>query len=483
MGGARNLPARQAPATTTVDIAPVLNSFTLTVAKGGVTPLTTADFGVTNAQSTDFFSLQSPPVGGVFEVTNDNGTTWVSAPTGGFTIAQIEAGDVRFHQNDTATVPDFSIWISDGSHTSLAIAPNVTLEIAVAENISFGGANGTLLLDNPSNFSGVIAGVSGASDVLDLKGFDAAHDLVVASTAGNYHSVTKTTSLVVTDETTHVSATLSLAGDYSGSTWSTTVDANGDTKVVDLTAPLTIASGATLELTSPGAPGEGVTFQGSTGMLVIDHPSSFVGIISGFTGLGTAATSDQIDLKGINHASGSFSETYDATANTLSVTDGTNVATLHFNGVYQQANFTAQSDGSGGTTIYDPPVSSDQSVGPVVVNDPGQSIGPVIMHDPGPAASSTIVASAPNQTLSGFAAADTFVFNFAGVGHDTVTNFHPATDTLQFSGTIFANAQAAMNATLDDGHGNTVVALDGHDTITLSGVLKAQLHVSDFHVV
>ena len=64
-----------------------------------------------------------------------------------------------------------------------------------------------------------------------------------------------------------------------------------------------------------------------------------------------------------------------------------------------------------------------------------------------------------------------------------MTNFHPATDTLQFSGTIFANAQAALNAAQDDGHGNTVVALDGHDTITLSGVLKAQLHVSDFHVV
>ena len=136
----------------------------------------------------------------------------------------------------------------------------------------------------------------------------------------------------------------------------------------------------------------------------------------------------------------------------------------------------------GGVNIVDPPATS-QSVGPVVVNDPGQSIGPVIMYDPGPAASSTIVASAPNQTLSGYAAADTFVFNFAGVGHDTVANFHPATDTLQFSGTIFANAQAAMNATLDDGHGNTVVTLDGHDTITLNGVLKAQLHVSDFHVV
>jgi hypothetical protein len=45
------------------------------------------------------------------------------------------------------------------------------------------------------------------------------------------------------------------------------------------------------------------------------------------------------------------------------------------------------------------------------------------------------------------------------------------------------NAQAALNATQDDGHGNTVVTLDASDAITLSGVLKAQLHASDFHFV
>jgi hypothetical protein len=30
--------------------------------------------------------------------------------------------------------------------------------------------------------------------------------------------------------------------------------------------------------------------------------------------------------------------------------------------------------------------------------------------------------------------------------------------------------------------GNTVISLDTHDTITLTGVLKAQLHAADFHV-
>ncbi len=123
-----------------------------------------------------------------------------------------------------------------------------------------------------------------------------------------------------------------------------------------------------------------------------------------------------------------------------------------------------------------------------MIHDPsddagGQAVGGIVAQDPGPAPSQTIVASAPNQTLSGLAASDNFVFNFVNVGHDTVTNFHPATDALQFAGSIFANALAALNATHDDGFGNTIVTLDGHDTVTLSGVLKAQLHVGDFHIV
>ena len=135
------------------------------------------------------------------------------------------------------------------------------------------------------------------------------------------------------------------------------------------------------------------------------------------------------------------------------------------------STWTVTNDGHGGADIVDPPAS------------PGQAVDPVVAHDPGPAASETIVASAPNQTLTGAGTSDTFVFNFAGVGHDTVTDFHPGADVLQFLAPMFANAQAALNATHDDGQGNTVVALDAQDTITLTGVLKTQLHVSDFHVV
>jgi hypothetical protein len=75
------------------------------------------------------------------------------------------------------------------------------------------------------------------------------------------------------------------------------------------------------------------------------------------------------------------------------------------------------------------------------------------------------------------------VFNFAGVGQTAVTDFNPLVDVLQFKSSVFAAVQDILNATHEDGHGNAVIAIDAHDSITLSGVQKAQLHASDFHVV
>jgi hypothetical protein len=228
----------------------------------------------------------------------------------------------------------------------------------------------------------------------------------------------------------------------------------------------TIATGGSLEIASSS--NQDVTFQGSTGSLTLDSPSSFTGHISGFTGDGTLAGSDQIDLKGINYTSTSFSESYDPTTDTLSVSDGTNGATLHFIGTYQAANFSFQSDGSGGTIVYDPPVSN--------------SSGPEATHPPGSTTDNTIVATLPNETLTGSGGNNSFVFSFAAIGHDTVTNFNPDTDVLQFSNAQFANLKAILDSAQNDGHGNTVINVDAHDTVTLSNVVKSQLHTTDFHI-
>ena len=183
---------------------------------------------------------------------------------------------------------------------------------------------------------------------------------------------------------------------------------------------------------------------------------------------------------------GSFDIATDTTTLTVHDATGNLTETFKLAGDLSGSLWNVTDDNNGGVNIVDPPASGP-AINGVVMHDPGPNPGPglggMIMNDPGPAASQTIVATAPNQTLTGTAASDTFVFNFRDVGNDTVTDFHPGMDLLQFGYSIFANADAALGATQDDGHGNTVISLDAHDMITLGGVLKAQLHVTDFHVV
>ena len=123
----------------------------------------------------------------------------------------------------------------------------------------------------------------------------------------------------------------------------------------------TIGAGATFELAA--ADSGPVTFSASTGMLKLDNPSTFTGEIFNFTGNGSLSGSDQIDLTTINYGS-----VHDSYANgILTVTDGTDSVALHFNGSYTLANFEFASDGSGGTIVYDPPVSNAPNSGTATI--------------------------------------------------------------------------------------------------------------------
>jgi hypothetical protein len=91
---------------------------------------------------------------------------------------------------------------------------------------------------------------------------------------------------------------------------------------------------------------------------------------------------------------------------------------------------------------------------------------------------STASASPAATTTNG----DTFVFA-ANFGNATVSNFHPATDVIEIDHSVFANFQALLTATHDDGHGNAVITADPHDTITIKNVTVAQLvqYHDNFH--
>ncbi|MGY4479563.1 NF038122 family metalloprotease [Bradyrhizobium sp. USDA 3364] len=186
------------------------------------------------------------------------------------------------------------------------------------------------------------------------------------------------------------------------------------------------------------------SFDGTT--LDLQRPSTFSGQLIGFSGDGGEGA-DQIDLHGINF--NSVHSSFDDGSGVLSVSDAVSTATLHFLGGYAQDDFKFANNGNGGTLV--------------------------------------VAAAAPAQSgnlLSDAAAQDTFVFaeNF---GHVTLANFSPATDSLQFSKSVFADQNALVAATHDDASGNAVITDAANDTITLQHVTTAELlaHQGSFHIV
>ena len=131
------------------------------------------------------------------------------------------------------------------------------------------------------------------------------------------------------------------------------------------TVDLAIGNAATLELNGPASVGETVTFLGTQGTLKLDHSltSPFVGQIANLTS--TSLIHDNIDLADLVW-NGTGSATYAAnttTSGVLTVTDGSGHSE-HFNLMNYTGSgvFTAQSDGNGGTLVFDPPASSPSAV-------------------------------------------------------------------------------------------------------------------------
>jgi len=83
-----------------------------------------------------------------------------------------------------------------------------------------------------------------------------------------------------------------------------------------------------------------------------------------------------------------------------------------------------------------------------------------------------------NQTVSvtvGGPGGDNFVFK-PGIGLDTIVNFDPTHDTIELD--HFANIQSVQqleSLITSDAHGDAVIALGHHDSITVAGVTAAHL--------
>jgi hypothetical protein len=200
-------------------------------------------------------------------------------------------------------------------------------------------------------------------------------------------------------------------------------------------------------------------------MLKLDSAQSFHGTVSGLGTLdGTEVNSDQIDLANINRNSANFSEQFNSTSDTLTVSDGTNTAVIQLTGSYSSSSFNFVDDGNeiggasgtSGTIVYDPPVPTSPS-------------------PPHPAANSTIA------VMAGSAANDVFVFAPTSSGpvvERTISDFVAGVDKIDVR--QFSNISAEHLPIETQLGSDTLVTLDSHDSLLLKNVTVAHLYASDF---
>ena len=119
--------------------------------------------------------------------------------------------------------------IADISPVTIANGATVDIDGPSAQSVTFAGTTGTLKLEDPQAFTGVISGLSGA-DAIDLSGFAYGAN-VTATYLGNATGGT----LTVTDGAK--TARIALSGNYLSSTWTLSSDGKGGTTVVDPTPP------------------------------------------------------------------------------------------------------------------------------------------------------------------------------------------------------------------------------------------------------
>jgi autotransporter passenger strand-loop-strand repeat protein len=195
----------------------------------------------------------------------------------------------------------------------------------------YGSASGTQV--DSGGFQSVQAGGSAVDTTIGAGGFAAAAGGVMAS------------------------ATVLSGGqlyDEAGGTISSTAVSGGFVAVLSGgVASATTLSGGVLEIASGGSAGL-VTFSGG-GELLLEASASFGGMVSGFT-LG-----DSLDFAGIAFNSNTtlaFSENSAGTGGTLTVSNGTQAASILLLGQYIAGNFSMANDGQGGTIVTDPPAMS-----------------------------------------------------------------------------------------------------------------------------
>ena len=195
--------------------------------------------------------------------------------------------------------------------------------------------------------------VSDGLQAQSLEGGDERADDTMSSTVGTATTITVTECApsVPTTSNDFVGGPVSNVAMVIGAPSVPAVTPIETASVSEPNSAIVIPAGATLGPPFPSAFSGTVMFAGTTGTLKIDDSSNFSGTITGQLAIG-----DVIDLADIT-AGANATITYSGNnwPGTLTVSDGTHTANIALQGNYSLANFTASSDGHGGTMVIDPP--------------------------------------------------------------------------------------------------------------------------------
>ncbi len=304
-----------------------------------------------------------------------------------------------------------------------SIDTGATLELTGANSsyVAFNGSTGTLILDHSTQFSGQIVYLTGngslsGSDQLDLRDIGFGPGTTVGYSGTSVGGI-----LTVSDAQNHT-AHITLAGNYTSSTFSLSSDGHGGTTVIDPVVMQDTADGTLSFSDSDPTDTHGVS---------VTPQNGGVGYLGSFVADAVNAANGQ-DTVGwhFNLASGSV-------AQTVTQSYHVSVADQH-------------ADGTTGTA---------SQVVSVTIAGPGND---AFVFHPGVGAE-TIVNAGPSDTVE-------------------LDGFSSVTSNDQLA-TLLNDAQTGQAQSLfqsvNGGH-DTMINLGNHDSITLRGVQIADLHASNF---
>jgi hypothetical protein len=387
----------------------------------GGAPLTVGEFAWTpiGAEQTSIgyeIALKNAATGQYTVWIADSGGNVAYDPVGSLSgsSAALETYETSFHQD-----------LNGDGVIGQAVEAAATLELADADSgsVKFNGSTGTLILDHAALFSGQLLNFTGdgnlsSSDQIDLR------DIAFGpGTTVGYVGTSSGGTLTVSDAESH-SAHITLAGDYTGSTFSLSSDGKGGTVVVDPPGQQDIASG-TISFSDPDP-----TDTHSVGVSPQDGATGYLGSFIADT-VNAENVQDTVGWH-FNFGSGPVTQT-----------------------ITQSYNVSVADHHADGTTS-----TATQSVS-VTIAGPGNDS--FVFH-PG----------VGSDTIVNAGSADTIELD----GFSSVTSNNQLT-------TLLHDAQTGQSQSLfesvNDGH-DTLINLGNHDSITLTNTQIADLHASNFTI-